>query len=152
MLTMAGMLAIVAVLAACNDSSRLETRGEAASAVPDRLTGNITLDGSSTVLPVSGAIAQAFESDHPSVKVNVHESGTGGGFRKFCAGEIDIAGASRPINAAELAQCEKTGVELIELPFAFDSLAIVTNPANTFANCLSLGELRRIWDRRPREK
>jgi len=146
MLTMAGMLAIVAVLAACNDSSRLETRGEAASAVPDRLTGNITLDGSSTVLPVSGAIAQAFESDHPSVKVNVHESGTGGGFRKFCAGEIDIAGASRPINAAELAQCEKTGVELIELPFAFDSLAIVTNPANTFANCLSLGELRRIWD------
>ena len=74
MLTMAAMLAIVAVLAACNDSSRLETRGEAASAVPDRLTGNITLDGSSTVLPVSGAIAQAFESDHPSVKVNVHES------------------------------------------------------------------------------
>ena len=144
-LTMAGVVTVVAVLAACNGSP-LETSGEAASAVPDRLTGTITLDGSSTVLPVSGAIAQAFESAHPAVKVSVHESGTGGGFRKFCAGDIDIAGASRPINAAELAQCVKTGVELIELPFAFDSLAVVTNPANTFATCLTLGELRRIWD------
>jgi phosphate transport system substrate-binding protein len=80
-LTMAGVVTVVAGVAACNGGSPLETRGEAASAVPDHLTGTVTLDGSSTVLPVSGAIAQAFESDHPAVKVNVHESGTGGGFR-----------------------------------------------------------------------
>ena len=79
-------------------------------------------------------------------QVSVRESGTGGGFRKFCAGEIDIVGASRPINAAEIAQCESAGVELIELPFGFDSLAVVVNPANAFATCLTVDELKKMWE------
>jgi phosphate transport system substrate-binding protein len=110
------------------------------------LSGAITIDGSSTVQPVSTVIADAFRQAHPAVRISVHESGTGGGFRKFCAGEIDIVGASRPISAAEIAQCESAGVELIELPFGFDSLAVVANPANAFATCLTVDELKKIWE------
>jgi phosphate transport system substrate-binding protein len=148
----AASLAVAASIAGCNASG---VRGGAtaaaapasgtAAAAPD-VTGTITIDGSSSVLPVSTAIADAFRQMHPGVHLSVHESGTGGGFRKFCAGQIDIAGASRPINAVEIAQCDAAGIELIELPFGFDSLAIVVNPANSFTNCLTMGELKRLWE------
>jgi phosphate transport system substrate-binding protein len=110
------------------------------------LAGTITIDGSSTVLPVSTAIADAFRKAHPAVRIGVHESGTVGGLRKICADEIDIAGASRPINAGEIAQCGSAGVELIELPFGFDSLVVAVNPANAFATCLTVGELKKMWE------
>jgi phosphate transport system substrate-binding protein len=109
------------------------------------LAGTITLDGSSTILPVSTVMAEAFQRQHLAVRVTVHESGTGGGFKKICAGEIDIADASRPINADEVKQCANAGVELIELPVAFDSLVVVVNQANTFVSCLTVPELKTMW-------
>ncbi len=152
-LTAAGALAIAVALAACGGSDTSKGGATVADASAAKtgaasmaLGGPIVIDGSSTVLPVSTAIADAFRSAHPQVEMSVHASGTGSGFRRFCAGEIDIAGASRPINAAELAQCASTGVEPIELPFGFDSLAVVTNPANAFAACLTTAELRRMWE------
>jgi phosphate transport system substrate-binding protein len=110
------------------------------------LSGYVTVDGSSTVLPVSTAMADAFRKERPGVRMTVHESGTGGGFKKFCAGEIDIAGASRPINAAEVRQCDASHIEFIELPVAFDSLSVVVNGSNTFVDCLTVPELKRMWE------
>jgi phosphate transport system substrate-binding protein len=110
------------------------------------LGGLVTVDGSSTVLPISRAMATAFHSAHPGVAVLVSSSGTGGGFKKFCAGQLDVSAASRPINAAESRQCEANHVEFIELPIAFDSLSVVVNGANTFADCLTVGELKTIWE------
>jgi phosphate transport system substrate-binding protein len=149
-LKLAASFAMAVSIAACHASGAPDGRADAAASTKALagapLAGTITIDGSSTVLPVSTAIADAFRKAHPAVQISVHESGTGGGLRKFCAGEIDIAGASRPINAAEIAQCGSAGVEPIELPFGFDSLAVVANPANAFATCLTVGELKKIWE------
>ncbi len=149
-LRIAAPLALAVSIAACHGSGSSDSPNAAGSSgtavAAAGLAGRITIDGSSTVLPVSKAIADAFHTAHAGVQVTVHESGTGGGFRKLCAGEIDIAGASRPINAVEIAACDSAGVELLELPFGFDSLAVVTNPANSFASCLTVGELKRMWE------
>src|SRR5215813_15335115 len=117
-----------------------------AAAPPGPLTGRITIDGSTTVLPVSKAVAEAFQKNNPGVQVSVESSRTGGGFKKFCAGETDMNGASRPINAAESQQCKASGVEFIELPLAFDPLSVVVNAANTSVECLTVGELKAIWE------
>ncbi len=123
------------------------TSGASQPAATDAaLSGSVTVDGSSTVLPVSRAMADAFKSAHPAVNISVQESGTGGGFKMFCAGEVDITGASRPINAAEVGQCAGAGIEYMELPIAFDSLSVVANHDNTFVDCLTVRELRRIWE------
>ncbi len=106
----------------------------------------VRIDGSSTVLPVSQKMADAFRKSHPAVEVAVQESGTGGGFKKLCAGEIDIAGASRPINAAEMQDCKSHGVDFIELPIGFDSLTVVVNPKNKFVDCLKVEELKTMWE------
>src|SRR6187200_1464750 len=90
--------------------------------------GLVTLDGSSTVFPISEAVAEEFQRTNPGTRVTVGISGTGGGFQKFCRGETDISDASRPIMAAEIAACEKSGVEYVELPIAYDGIAIVVNP------------------------
>ncbi len=114
---------------------------------PDPLLGGeILLDGSSTVFPVSEAMAEEFQKLHPGVRINVGISGTGGGFRKFCADETDITGASRPITEAEIELCQQKGVEFIELPIAMDGLSIVVNPDNDFAQCLTLAELKTMWE------
>jgi phosphate transport system substrate-binding protein len=104
------------------------------------------VDGSSTVLPVSKLVADAFQKEHPGVRVSVQASGTGGGFKKFCAGEIDMTGASRPINAAEMEQCRASHIEFVELPVAFDSLSVVVNARNSFVECLTVGELKKMWE------
>ena len=109
-------------------------------------SGRIVIDGSSTVMPLSKAIAAGFRTSNPAVTVDVAESGTGGGFRKFCAGQTDIEDASRPINAAETADCKAHGVDFVELPVGFDSLSVVVNPKNTFADCLTVPELKRMWE------
>jgi phosphate transport system substrate-binding protein len=109
------------------------------------LTGSVTMDGSATVLPVSRKMAEGFQHANPGVRVSVQSSGTGGGFRKFCAGEVDVTGASRPINAAETQACKAKGIEFIELPIAFDSLSVVVNARNTFVNCLRVSELKAVW-------
>jgi phosphate transport system substrate-binding protein len=110
------------------------------------VAGKVRVDGSSTVLPVAQKMAEVFRKSNPSVEVGVSESGTGGGFKKLCAGEIDIAGASRPINAPEMEDCKSHGIEFIELPIGFDSLTVVVNPKNTFVDCLKVQELKTMWE------
>jgi phosphate transport system substrate-binding protein len=106
----------------------------------------ITLDGSSTVFPISEAVAEEFGKANPSMRTpTVGISGTGGGFQKFCRGETDISNASRPISAAEIAACQQAGVEFIELPIAYDGIAIVVNPKNSWANDITVAELRTLW-------
>lgn len=105
----------------------------------------ITLDGSSTVFPISEAVAEEFQKISPNVRVTVGISGTGGGFQKFCRGETDISDASRPIRPAEIEACQKAGIEYIELPIAYDGIAVVVNPKNTWANAITVDELKRLW-------
>ncbi len=108
--------------------------------------GTILVDGSSTVAPITAAIAEEFQTQFPNVRVPVGISGTGGGFKKFCAGETDISDASRPIKESEVELCKQNGVEYVELPVAFDGLAVMVNPANQFAACLTVDELKKIWE------
>jgi phosphate transport system substrate-binding protein len=107
----------------------------------------ITIDGSSTVFPMTEAIAAAYEqtAENP-VELNVSFSGTGGGFKKFCSGETDVSNASRPILEAELQACDQNDVRFVELPIAMDALAIVVNAQNTWAEDITVAELRRLWE------
>ena len=112
----------------------------------DGLRGTVRVDGSSTVFPITEAVAEEFMRDHPGVRVTVGVSGTGGGFAKFVRGEIDISDASRAIKATEARQAAAAGIEYIELPVAYDGLAIVVHPDNDWVECLTVEELRRIWE------
>jgi phosphate transport system substrate-binding protein len=106
------------------------------------------IDGSSTVLPISEAVAEEFNKANPGVDISVKESGTGGGFTKFCADETDINDASRPIkadDAKEGAACKTNGVNYVQLQVAIDGLTVVVNPANTWATCLTLAQLKTIY-------
>lgn len=113
---------------------------------PGPVEGTILVDGSSTVAPITMAVAEEFQNLYPDVRVPVGISGTGGGFKKFCPGETDISDASRPIKASEREVCQQHGVEFIELPVAFDGLAVMVNPQNDFVDCLTVEELKRIWE------
>lgn len=104
----------------------------------------ITIDGSSTVYPISEAVAEEFQLRHRA-RVTIGVSGTGGGFKKFCAGETTIIGASRPIRASEAAACARSGVDYVELPVAYDGIAVVVHPDNDWVDQLSVAELRRMW-------
>jgi len=107
----------------------------------------VKIDGSSTVFPVTEAVAEDFQkAKKQKVKVTVGISGTGGGFKKFCRNEIDIANASRPILKAEMADCQKAGIEYFELPVAFDALTVVINPKNTFIKQLTIAEMKKMWE------
>jgi len=110
-------------------------------------TDRIRIDGSSTVYPVSQAVAEDFMlGEGSSVRVTVAFSGTGGGFKRFCAGETEISDASRPIKASEAETCAAAGIEPMEFQVSMDGLTVVANPGNTFAGCLTVEELRRIWE------
>ncbi len=107
----------------------------------------VKIDGSSTVFPVTEAVAEDFQkAKKQQVKVTVGISGTGGGFKKFCRGETDISNASRPILKAEMADCAKAGVEYFELPVAFDALTVVVNPKNNFIRQLTVAEMKKMWE------
>ena len=107
----------------------------------------VKIDGSSTVFPVTEAVAEDFQkAQKGAVNVTVGISGTGGGFKKFCRAETDVQNASRPILAKEMADCKAAGVEYIELPVAFDALTVVINPKNTFVKSLSVDELKKMWE------
>ncbi|KGF72237.1 hypothetical protein DO97_11430 [Neosynechococcus sphagnicola sy1] len=108
----------------------------------------IKVDGSSTVYPISQAIVKAFQKtpNGKQVQISVEQSGTTGGFRKFCAGQTDISDASRPILAPEMERCRKNGVPYMEFPVAFDALTVVVNPKNTWADHITLAELRKMWE------
>jgi phosphate transport system substrate-binding protein len=106
----------------------------------------IKIDGSSTVYPITEAVAEEFQKKNPKVRITVGISGTGGGFKKFCGGETDITDASRPIKATEVKQCLDNKVEYIELPVAFDGLAVMVNPKNTWATNMTVAELKALWE------
>ncbi|MBA4862394.1 PstS family phosphate ABC transporter substrate-binding protein [Streptomyces sp. PSKA54] len=110
------------------------------------LSGSIRVDGSSTVAPLSTAAAQLFQQQNPGVNVTVGTSGTGGGFEKFCNGETDISDASRPIKDEEKAACEKKGITYEEFRIANDGLSVVVNKDNDFAECLTVEQLKKIWE------
>src|SRR3990172_4141251 len=112
----------------------------------DGLSGEIIGDGSSTVFPISEAVAEAFREVEGGVDVVVGLSGTGGGFEKFCAGETDFNDASRPIKDEEKQACAGSGIEWVEFQVAYDGLSLMVNPDNDFVDCLTVEELKKIWE------
>ena len=131
---------LVLTLAACGGAD-----AGAGSSEGSELSGTIQIDGSSTVAPLSEAAAELFQEENPDVNVVVGTSGTGGGFEKFCAGDIDISDASRPIKDEEIATCETAGIKYEEVTVANDGLAVVVNPENDWASCLTVEQLKKIW-------
>ena len=109
------------------------------------LNGTVQIDGSSTVFPITEAVAEEFGKKQPRVRVTVGVSGTGGGFKKFSVGEIDINDASRKIKGSEIKISKKNHVEYLELPIAYDGISVVINPKNTWVDFLSVAEMKRIW-------
>lgn len=110
------------------------------------LSGSVVIDGSSTVFPISEAIAEEFQAANPDVRVTVGVSGTSGGFKKFIPGESDINNASRKIKDAETAAVKENGFEAIEVPIAFDGITVVVNKENTWVDHLTVDELKKIWE------
>ncbi len=110
-----------------------------------KLSGTVSIDGSSTVFPITEAVAEEFRKVQPGIRVTVGVSGTGGGFKKFIAGETDISDASRYIKGKEQEACAEAGHEYIELPVAYDGLAVVVNKQNTFATSMTTAELKAMW-------
>lgn len=130
-------------VAACGSDD--STSSDGAGATPSGLSGSLRIDGSSTVGPLTQAVAEQFNADNPDVEVSVGESGTGGGFEKFCAGETVISDASRPVEPEEEALCEKGGVNYEEAQVANDALTVVLNNENP-VSCLTVDQLAQIWD------
>jgi phosphate transport system substrate-binding protein len=106
----------------------------------------IAIDGSSTVYPITEAMAEEFQKAHGDVQVTVGVAGTGGGFEKFCRGETAISDASRPIEEDERAACKQNGIQFIELPVALDALTVVVHPKNSWAQCMTVEELKTVWE------
>lgn len=115
-------------------------------AISHTLRGTIAIDGSSTVFPITEAAGQAFNAVAPEVRVQLGVSGTSSGFKKFCEGETSISDASRPIKQSEIEACRKNGIAFIELPIAFDGLSVVVHPQNTWASCMTVAELKKLWE------
>lgn len=112
----------------------------------DALTGEVSIDGSSTVYPISEAIAEEYRREQPEVRVTVGVSGTGGGFQKFIRGETDINNASRPITEQEAQELENNNIDYAELTVAYDGLAVVVNPENDWVENITVEELKKIWE------
>ncbi len=141
-----GLLA-VAVAAACGGGTSTEG-GESSATMGStggQLSGDIEIDGSSTVFPVTAAVAEEFRKEHGGVQVNVGFSGTGGGFKRFAAGETVISDASRHILEEEAEAAEANGIEYIELRVGTDGLSVMVSPKNDFVDCLSVDQLHEIW-------
>jgi phosphate transport system substrate-binding protein len=130
-------LTFIFVFASCNSNKGSEKEG---------LEGSVKVDGSSTVYPITEAVAEEFMKENRKVKATIGVSGTGGGFKKFIRNEIDIADASRSIKKGEDSACAAGGVEYIELPIAFDGLAVVVNLQNSWVNDITVAELKKLWE------
>jgi phosphate transport system substrate-binding protein len=139
-----GVLALGA--AACGDDDDGGGTGGSGGEQSESLSGEINIDGSSTVGPFAQAAAEAFQAENPDVQITVGQSGTGGGFEKFCNGETDISDASRPIDEEEeVPICEKNGVAYKEVQVANDGISIVTNP-DLEVDCLTTDQLKQVWE------
>jgi len=139
------LLSIAVLLAGCG-GERGGGDDNGGATVDSDLSGRIQADGSSTVGPYTTAAAERFRAVHPDVRITVGVSGTGGGFERFCAGETDLSDASRAIEDDEKAACAKNGIEYVEFQVANDALTVVVNPENDWVDCLTVAQLRRIWD------
>jgi len=135
---MSVLVSVLAVLAGCGSKSDADT-GKG-------LQGTVRIDGSSTVYPITEAIAEEFRFEAADVKVTVGVSGTGGGFNKFSRGEIDVNNASRPVKEQEAAECKANNIGFVGLKVAFDGLVVVVNRENTWLKEISVEELRKIWE------
>ena len=138
-----GILLLVAstiMLMSCGGGASTNSSESAA-----KLSGEVVVDGSSTVAPVTQAVAEEFAKENSEVNVSVGISGTGGGFKKFVKGEIDISDASRPIKPEEAEEAKKNGIEYLELKVGLDGLTVVTNKENTWAKDVSVEDLKKIW-------
>jgi phosphate transport system substrate-binding protein len=143
-------LVLAAVAAGCGrdrpeDEAATETTDTGAFA-EEELSGTIRADGSSTLGPYVTYAAEQFQKQNPGVRVTVGVSGTGGGFERFCRGETDISNASRPIKDEEATICEDKGIDYLELQVANDGLSVVANPKNDWADCLTVEQLKKIWE------
>ena len=114
--------------------------------------GRISIDGSSSVYPITEAVAEEYRLEHGDIRVTVGVSGTGGGFKKFARGEIDISNASRPIKEPEIKACAENNIGFIEIPVAYDGLAVVISPANKFVDYLTVAELKKMWEPAAQQK
>lgn len=130
-------------LSACGGTNTAES---SAGASAPAAANEIRLDGSSTVAPLAAAAGELFKAENPNVNVSVGTSGTGGGFKKFCAGETDISNASRPIKDEEKAVCDAAGITYTEIVVANDALTVVVNKENDWAKCLTVDELKKMWE------
>ena len=162
-------LALAATLfaAACSSTGATSAPSSAASGAASQapseappasaaaLAGSVNIDGSSTVYPITEAVAEEFQKANPGVKVTAAFAGTGGGFKKFCAGETDMNDASRPIKPSsgdtadaksEQTLCTEAGIDYLELGIATDGLSVLVNPQNTWVDCLTTAELKKVWD------
>jgi phosphate transport system substrate-binding protein len=138
----ATVAALALTLAACGGDNEDTDGGEASG-----LTGTITADGSSTVGPLTAAASELFNEENPDVRITVGESGTGGGFEKFCAGETDLSNASRPISDEdEVPICEENSIEYQEMVVANDALTVIVPTSNDFVTCLTTEQLKTIWE------
>ena len=135
------LLASTIMLMSCGGGAASTNTSESAG----KLSGEIVVDGSSTVAPITQAVAEEFAKDNSEVNVSVGISGTGGGFKKFVKGEIDISDASRPIKPEEAEEAKKNGIEYLELKVGLDGLTVVTNKDNTWAKDMSVEDLKKIW-------
>lgn len=135
-----GVAVLALTLAACGGDDGGAEGGE----VDESVSGSVSVDGSSTVFPMSDAAAEFLLEENPNIDVAVAESGTGGGFEKFCVGETDISDASRPIEEDEIAVCEENGIEYVELQVATDALTMVVNP-DLDVDCLTVDQITALW-------
>ena len=141
------MLALVAAGALAGCKKQESGQGQVPAASDSKsLSGTIKADGSSTVFPIMEAMAEEFPKQQKGVRVTVGISGTGGGFKKFCAGETDLSDASRPIKASEVELCSKNGVEYVELPIAYDGIAVMVSPKNDWVKSMTVAELKKVWE------
>lgn len=135
------------ILAACGKSAESSSAPAQAAegTAAEAPTATIVIDGSSTVFPITEAVAEEFQKGN-AARVTIGVSGTGGGFKKLCAGEIAIAGASRPIKASEADACARANIQVLELPVAYDGIVIVTHKENTWVDHLTVAELKALWE------
>ncbi len=140
-LLIVGMLATVVMVACSSDEEPQQPAAQVGL-----LSGEIVIDGSSTVYPLTVAAAEDFRKENPRVQIPVGVSGTGGGFKKFAAGETVISDASRPIRDSERELAAENGIDFIELTVAFDGLSVLVNPNNDWATCLTVDQLNAIWE------
>ena len=136
-----GVAVLAMALSACGGADAGADSGSGSSGA----SGSVAVDGSSTVFPMSNAAAELLNEENPDVKVTVAESGTGGGFEKFCAGQTDISDASRPIEQEEKDACAKGGIEYTELQVATDALTVVVHP-DLDVDCLTTDQLVKLWE------